>query len=97
MIESFMLMANETIVAHYEQEGLPFIYRIHEEPKTEKIQRFFEFLTNFDIVVKGTKDNIDPKELQKVMEHVEEMPEKPIINMMLLRSMQSKLNTQQNH
>ncbi|MDT2802446.1 ribonuclease R [Vagococcus lutrae] len=88
MIESFMLMANETIAAHYEQEGLPFIYRIHEEPKTEKIQRFFEFLTNFDVVVKGTKDNIDPKELQKVMEHVEEMPEKPIINMMLLRSMQ---------
>lgn len=44
IIESFMLCANETIAKHYQQANLPFIYRIHEEPKEEKLQQFFLIL-----------------------------------------------------
>ena len=52
--EEFMLAANETIAEHFHCIKVPFIYRIHEDPKAEKLQRFFEFLTNFGVVVKGT-------------------------------------------
>ena len=38
MIESFMLAANETVAEHFAKRKLPFIYRIHEEPKAEKLQ-----------------------------------------------------------
>ncbi|MGO2082350.1 ribonuclease R [Vagococcus sp.] len=88
MIESFMLSANEAIAGHFNRLNLPFIYRIHEHPKEEKVQRFFEFITNFGIVVKGTKDSVSPKELQKVLDKIAGRPEEPVINMMLLRSMQ---------
>ena len=44
LIESFMLAANETVAASLSIDlKLPFIYRIHEQPKEEKMQRFFDF------------------------------------------------------
>ncbi|MGO3837156.1 MAG: ribonuclease R [Vagococcus sp.] len=88
LIESFMLAANETVAGHYTRKKLPFIYRIHEHPREEKIQRFFEFVTNFGILVKGKKDDVSPKELQKVLDQISGRPEEPVVSMMLLRSMQ---------
>ena len=43
MIESFMLAANECVAEHFAKAKLPFIYRIHEEPKAEKLQRFMDY------------------------------------------------------
>lgn len=88
LIESFMLAANETVAKHFHTRKLPFIYRIHEQPKEEKMQRFFEFATNFGILVKGKKEDITPKALQAVLAQVKDKPEEPVINTMLLRSMQ---------
>lgn len=88
MIESFMLAANETIAKHYNDKVLPFIYRIHEHPKESKMQQFFEFVGNFGVKIHGVSDDVSPLELQRVLDEVEDLPEKPIINMMLLRSMQ---------
>ena len=47
LIEEFMLAANETVAEHFQWMEVPFIYRIHEDPKPEKLQRFFEFLNEF--------------------------------------------------
>lgn len=88
LIESFMLAANETIAKHFNKQGVPFIYRVHEQPKESKMQFFFEFITNYGIKVKGLRDAVDPKELQQVLNQTKDMPENPIISMMLLRSMQ---------
>lgn len=88
LIEEFMLAANETVAEHFKWMDVPFIYRIHEDPKPEKLQRFFEFLTNFGLVVKGTGNDIHPKALQEIIENIEGMPEEPVISTMLLRSLQ---------
>lgn len=88
MIESFMLAANETVAHHFNKQHLPFIYRIHEQPDEQKMQRFFEFVTNFGMSIKGNKENISPKALQNVLKEVQGKPEEIIINTMLLRSMQ---------
>lgn len=88
LIEEFMLVANETIAEHFHWMQVPFIYRIHEDPKAEKLQRFFEFLTNFGIVVKGTGNDIHPRALQEIVESIEGLPEEAVISTMLLRSMQ---------
>ena len=68
LIESFMLAANETVAEHYNKLNLPFIYRIHEQPKEEKMQRFFDFASALGILVRGTKGTITPKDLQHVIE-----------------------------
>ena len=88
LIEEFMLAANETIAEHFHWMELPFLYRIHEDPKPEKLQRFFEFVTNFGIVIKGSGNSVHPKALQEVIQSIEGLPEEPVISTMLLRSMQ---------
>lgn len=97
LIESFMLAANETVAKHFNDQKLPFIYRIHEQPKEEKMQRFFDFAAVFGILVKGTKTDITPKDLQKVLEQVNERPEEAVINTMLLRSMQQARYSEDNY
>ena len=57
------------------------------------MQRFFDFAAVLGILVKGTKENISPKDLQKVLEQVENKPEEVVINTMLLRVC-NKRNTQ---
>ena len=88
LIEEFMLIANETVAEHFHWMDVPFIYRIHEDPKEEKLQRFFEFITNFGYVVKGKANDIHPRALQEIVEAVEGTPEEVVINTVLLRSMQ---------
>ncbi|MBZ5202512.1 ribonuclease R [Planomicrobium chinense] len=88
LIEEFMLAANETVAEHFHHMDVPALYRIHEDPKPEKLQRFFEFVTNFGIVVKGTGNQIHPRALQEIIESIAGTPEEPVISTMMLRSMQ---------
>ncbi|MGD7043425.1 ribonuclease R [Jeotgalibacillus proteolyticus] len=88
LIEEFMLAANETVAEHFHWMNLPFIYRIHEDPKEEKLQRFFEFITNFGLVVKGSGNEIHPRALQEIIDDVAGRPEEMVVSTMMLRSMQ---------
>lgn len=88
MVESFMLAANETVAAHYNNLNVPFVYRIHERPQEEKITTFFEFLSALGVPVTGTKKEIQPKTLQKILKKVAGKPEEAMVSTMLLRSMQ---------
>ncbi|MBM9827908.1 ribonuclease R, partial [Staphylococcus aureus] len=88
LIESFMLIANETVAEHFSKLDVPFIYRVHEQPKLDRLRQFFDFITNFGIMIKGTGEDIHPTTLQKVQEEVEGRPEQMVISTMMLRSMQ---------
>ena len=55
------------------------------------MQRFFDFAAVLGILVKGTKENISPKDLQKVLEQVENKPEEVVINTMLLKYATSEI------
>ncbi|WP_108306117.1 ribonuclease R [Metalysinibacillus jejuensis] len=88
LIEEFMLAANETVAEHFHWMNVPFLYRIHEDPKPEKLQRFFEFVTNFGLLIKGTGNSVHPKAMQKIIKEIEGLPEEPVISTMMLRSMQ---------
>ncbi|MBO9129908.1 ribonuclease R [Bacillus sp. 165] len=87
LIEEFMLAANETIAEHFHWMNIPFMYRVHEEPKEDKLERFFEFITNFGYVVKGKANDIHPRALQKILEMVQGQPEEVVISTVMLRSM----------
>lgn len=43
IIEEFMLCANETVAEHYFWMEVPFLYRVHEEPKTEDVMEVNKF------------------------------------------------------
>lgn len=88
LIEEFMLAANETVAENFHWMDVPFLYRVHEDPKEEKLRKFFDFITNFGIVVKGKGNDIHPRALQDIIEEVEGRPEEMVISTLMLRSMQ---------
>ncbi|MFC6170033.1 ribonuclease R [Loigolactobacillus jiayinensis] len=96
MIESFMLAANETVAEHYSRLHVPFVYRVHETPDSEKMRAFYEFINNIGVVAKGDSQNIKPRMLQAVLSKVKGQPVEPVIQIMMLRSMkQAKYADQQ--
>ena len=88
LIEEFMLAANETVAEHFHWMNVPFIYRIHEDPKEEKLNASLNSLRTLDIVVKGTGNEIHPNALQEIIEAIEGKPEETVISTVMLRSMQ---------
>ncbi|MBU8880908.1 ribonuclease R [Bacillus sp. FJAT-29790] len=88
LIEEFMLAANETVAEHFHWMDVPFIYRIHEDPKEDKLRRFFEFITNFGLFVRGTANSVHPRALQEIIEEVQGKPEEMVVSTVMLRSMQ---------
>ncbi|HGC7505299.1 TPA: ribonuclease R [Streptococcus agalactiae] len=97
MIESFMLAANETVAEHYARLKLPFIYRIHEEPKAEKLQKFIDYASVFGVQIQGTATKIAQSALQDFMKKVQGQPGSEVLSMMLLRSMQQARYSEHNH
>jgi len=88
IIEEFMLLANETVAEAFEKLNLPFIYRVHEQPNEEKLARLYRMTRLFGYTIKGGKDDIHPQALQKMLAVVEGKKEAPMINKMMLRSME---------
>ena len=87
MIESFMLMANETVAEDYYKKHVPFLYRVHETPDGERIKNFFEFCSAFGLNVKADPNNVKPLDLQKVVTKTQGTPEEAVVQMMMLRSL----------
>ena len=89
IIEECMLSANETVAKHMELRHKPFIYRVHEQPSEEKIQRFNDLLAAFGLYVRQDEaGHIQPMDVEKVLEKVQGRPEERIISTVALRSMQ---------
>ena len=67
---------------------VPFIYRVHEHPKPEKLERFYKLARALGYEIKGTREHVHPKALQMITEAVQGKPEHAAINTMMLRSLQ---------
>ncbi|AND78936.1 ribonuclease R [Streptococcus pantholopis] len=96
LIESFMLLANETVAKHFAKRKLPFIYRIHEEPKAEKLQQFIDYASVFGVQIHGTANKMDQKDLQAFMAKIQGQPGQEVLATMLLRSMQQARYSEHN-
>ena len=94
LIEDFMLLANETVAEEYYFNEIPFVYRTHEEPDSEKIESVFSMIRAGKIKVKKAKENVSPKEIQQVLKEIEGLECEPFFARLLLRSMkQAKYTT----
>lgn len=94
IIEEFMLVCNETVAEHMFWTHVPFVYRVHEEPDTEKLKAFTEFSFNLGYPVR-TYSSVQPKALQEVLDSVKGKNEEPVLSKLLLRSMmQAKYGTE---
>ncbi len=87
LIEEFMLICNETVAEDFFWQEAPFLFRNHEVPDGEKIQKMEEFIRNFGYRMKGNKEELHPKSIQQLLLHVEGTEEERIITKIVLRSM----------
>lgn len=87
IIEDFMLLANETVAEDFYWQETPFVYRTHDTPDHEKILQLGIFIHNFGYSMKAGRDEIHPKEIQKLLAKIEDTPEEALISRVTLRSM----------
>ena len=86
IIEEFMLVCNETVAEHMFWSHLPFVYRIHEDPDEEKLEKFKEFVYNLGYVVRWGQE-AHPRALQDILDKVKGKKEETVVSTLLLRSM----------
>ena len=91
MIEEFMLLANQCAAHFARVKQIPFVYRVHEEPNAEKLERLHTLLQACGINDHFAKDVPIPKELSAILEGVRGTPYEQIINTGMLRCMSKAL------
>ena len=96
IIEEFMICANCTVAFSMAMCETPFIYRVHEEPIDERLQRFYNFLDGLGVKVKKNKGKVYSKTFQTILESVKDTPNYTLINRVMLRSMQKAKYSENN-
>ena len=96
LIEDFMIQANECVATHIFYMDLPFIYRVHEYPKEEKIRDFISFVQSLGYIVKFNAKDISPKAIQNLINQLKDKKEFKVLSSLLLRNMQKAIYLPQN-
>ncbi|HWK09150.1 MAG TPA: ribonuclease R, partial [Vicinamibacterales bacterium] len=88
IIEEFMLIANETVAAYLDEQEVPALYRIHEEPDPMKVEEFEEFVSTLGYSLAAPAGSVQPRHFQKLIERIDGKPEEKPIAFLMLRTMQ---------
>jgi len=98
MIEEFMISANEAVSEIMEENKQAFVFRVHEPPEPESMQRFIDIAKALHLKVSPNwlKDDITPQTYQKILRAIEESPAARVMNFLLLRSMKQAFYSVEN-
>src|SRR6266851_1764423 len=88
LIEEFMLLANETVASHLDQQAAPSLYRVHEPPDAVKVAKFEDFVSGFGYSLGAALTTLRPRHFQKLIERIQGKPEEKPIAFLMLRTMQ---------
>lgn len=89
LIEEYMLLANKTIAEHINKKtnNIPFVYRIHDEPDNEKIEDLKSLVKKYNHSIQNDNPKVLSKSLNLLLEKINDLPEKNLIETLILRSM----------
>ena len=96
LIEDFMIQANECVATHIFYMNLPFIYRVHEYPKEDKISSFLSFVNSLGYQIPKDVRDLSPKSMQKLLYFLKDKKEYKVLSSLLLRDMQKAVYLPQN-
>lgn len=85
LIENFMIAANETVASSIYYKNLPGIYRVHDKPDEKRLSEFIKFLSLHGYVVNGKSKITDPKDLQRILKQLDNVPEELVLHDMAIR------------
>ena len=96
LIEDFMIAANECVATHIYFMNLPFVYRVHDVPKEDKIRSYLSFIGTLGYQIPGDIKDLKPKTLQRLIDFLSDKEEFKILSALLLRSMQKAIYQPEN-
>ncbi len=96
LIEDFMIVANECVATHIFFMELPFVYRVHDYPKEEKIREFLGYIGTLGYHYKGNLKDMSPKTIQGLLEYLKDKKEFKILSSLLLRNMKKAVYRPEN-
>lgn len=86
LIEECMLMANVATAKYLQRHKLVSLYRTHELPKPEKVEKFRQYLKELNVkFVKA--ETPTPKDYENLLLRIADRPDKHIITLLLLRTL----------
>ncbi len=94
IVEEFMILANEVVARHLEQNDIPSLYRVHEEPDPMKVQEFVDIVSGFGLRFEPRK--AQPAEFQKFISSIEGRPEERMLSYLMLRSFKQARYSEEN-
>jgi len=87
LVEQFMILANEVVARHLTHQELPVLYRVHEPPNPEKLERLRPFLKAVGVRLPATDGTISQQALQRVLESLDRLEAGPVLHTLILRAM----------
>ena len=89
LIESFMVVCNETVSKHFSLDETPFIYRVHEKPVVEKTKDLKTFMEGLGYNIPQVPKTITPSYYQRLVEVVQDDENvTSTVHKVILRSLQ---------
>ncbi len=83
IIEEFMIAANEAVAEYLDSLGIPFLYRVHEEPDPMKFEEVVRMISS----ILGTKIISKTKDYSELLKRIKNTSAEEIINYIVLRSL----------
>lgn len=94
IVEEFMILANEAVARHLEENEVPSLYRVHEDPDPMKVENFAEIVSGFGLKFEPKKAT--PAEFQKFISSIEGRPEERMLSYLMLRSFKQARYSEEN-
>ena len=88
IIEECMLIANETVASHLEEQGIPALFRVHESPDPLKVEEFEDFTTSLGYSLGVSSEGVAPRHFQRLLQRLRGKPEERPVAFLMLRTMQ---------
>lgn len=95
LIEEFMIAANEAVARHFSDRELPTVYRVHDEPDPEKLERFAALARAVGFVI-DVEEGVTPAQLSELLREIEGSPQERALNTLLLRSLMQAIYQPEN-
>ena len=110
LVEMFMLLANKKVaefvsaklsntqgkIAHPDHEGDIFVYRIHDEPKPERLEALAKFVAGLGYKLPLKEGRVSSSDINKFLEQIKGKPEETMLNTATIRTMAKAIYSTRN-
>ena len=102
LIEEFMLLANRTVASFVGEkknkkgEAKTFVYRVHEKPDPDKLDRFANFILKFGYYFDARRGKAVAQQLNALMGQIKGKSEENVVSILAVRTMQKAYYSTEN-